>query len=239
MVKWKKVDADQLDTDLTSVADAIREKAGTTEELAFPGGFVSALDGLVDNETYFAQVFNGEIAELKNSKITKLTSDLCRNNQNLTVVDLPNVTSIGSSNFNNCKALSQVNFPKLKTMGASNFEVAAFEEIILPELETITGWGYNFCGCRVERIYLPKLKNLTLAEFSGCASLVTVVLGAETVCEMPNVNVFNQTPVQKGTGFVYVPRALVDSYKSATNWSTYASQIRAIEDYPEVLEGWE
>ena len=25
--------------------------------------------------------------------------------------------------------------------------------------------------------------------------------------------------------------ALVDSYKAATNWSTYADQIRALEDY--------
>jgi hypothetical protein len=27
---------------------------------------------------------------------------------------------------------------------------------------------------------------------------------------------------------------LVDSYKTATNWSKYATQIRAIEDYPDI-----
>ena len=32
-------------------------------------------------------------------------------------------------------------------------------------------------------------------------------------------------------GFIYVPRNMVDTLKSATNWSTYASQIRALEDY--------
>lgn len=32
----------------------------------------------------------------------------------------------------------------------------------------------------------------------------------------------------------YVPSALVEEYKSAPNWSTYAEQIRAIEDYPEI-----
>ena len=31
--------------------------------------------------------------------------------------------------------------------------------------------------------------------------------------------------------YVYVPAALVDSYKAATNWSTYASRFRALEDY--------
>lgn len=35
----------------------------------------------------------------------------------------------------------------------------------------------------------------------------------------------------------YVPTSLVETYKSATNWSTYAEQIRAIEDYPEITGG--
>ncbi|MBO7251796.1 MAG: hypothetical protein J6V25_04125 [Oscillospiraceae bacterium] len=34
------------DTSLTAVADAIRSKAGTSEALAFPGGFVSAVEGI-------------------------------------------------------------------------------------------------------------------------------------------------------------------------------------------------
>lgn len=39
----KLVDSAVLDADLTSVADAIREKGGTSESLAFPAGFVSAI----------------------------------------------------------------------------------------------------------------------------------------------------------------------------------------------------
>lgn len=35
----------------------------------------------------------------------------------------------------------------------------------------------------------------------------------------------------------YVPTSLVEEYKSATNWSIYAEQIRAIEDYPEITGG--
>jgi hypothetical protein len=31
--------------------------------------------------------------------------------------------------------------------------------------------------------------------------------------------------------YIYVPRDMVDTLKSATNWSTYADQIRALEDY--------
>ena len=42
----KLVDSSQLDTDLTSVADAIRTKGGTTASLAFPSGFVSAINAI-------------------------------------------------------------------------------------------------------------------------------------------------------------------------------------------------
>ena len=42
----KLVDSTQLDSDLTSVANAIRTKGGTSAELAFPAGFVSAVNDL-------------------------------------------------------------------------------------------------------------------------------------------------------------------------------------------------
>lgn len=42
----KLVDSTQLDSDLTSVADAIRTKGDTSSVLAFPAGFVSAIGNL-------------------------------------------------------------------------------------------------------------------------------------------------------------------------------------------------
>lgn len=40
------VDATQLDSALSSVADAIRAKGGTSAQLAFPTGFVSAINNI-------------------------------------------------------------------------------------------------------------------------------------------------------------------------------------------------
>jgi hypothetical protein len=74
--------------------------------------------------------------------------------------------------------------------------------------------------------------------FSNCAALTVLILRSETMCTLSATTVFNNTPIKSGgTGFIYVPRALVDSYKAATNWSTYASQFRAIEDYPDICGG--
>lgn len=42
----KLVDSTQLDADLASVADAIRTKGGTSASLAFPAGFVSAVEAI-------------------------------------------------------------------------------------------------------------------------------------------------------------------------------------------------
>lgn len=42
----KLVDSTQLDADLTSVANAIRTKGGTSAQLAFPAGFVSAIGAI-------------------------------------------------------------------------------------------------------------------------------------------------------------------------------------------------
>lgn len=42
----KLVDSTQLDADLTSVADAIRSKGGTSASLAFPAGFISAVNAI-------------------------------------------------------------------------------------------------------------------------------------------------------------------------------------------------
>ena len=48
MANYKVVDADQLDADLTTVAEAIREKTGGTEHLSFPEGMVSEMDAVFE-----------------------------------------------------------------------------------------------------------------------------------------------------------------------------------------------
>ena len=76
--------------------------------------------------------------------------------------------------------------------------------------------------------------SIAATAFDTCSALTTVILRKNQVCTLANVSAFNSTPIKSGTGYVYVPSALVDSYKTATNWSTYAAQIRAIEDYPDI-----
>lgn len=77
--------------------------------------------------------------------------------------------------------------------------------------------------------------------FISCGALKALILRGRTVSALANTNAFEKSGIASGTGYIYVPAALVDSYKTAANWSTYANQIRAIEDYPEVCDpySWE
>lgn len=80
---------------------------------------------------------------------------------------------------------------------------------------------------------LPNVTSIGTTAFVGCSALTTVILRSETVCTAVNANILNNTPIKSGTGYVYVPDDLVDSYKAATNWSTYANQIKPISELGE------
>lgn len=52
----KLVDAEQLEADLTSVADSIRAKTGGEDALSFPSGFVDALDTIESADSALAEL---------------------------------------------------------------------------------------------------------------------------------------------------------------------------------------
>ena len=77
----KLVDSSQLDSDLTSVANAIREKGGTSDYLDFPSGFVTAINKIQsysdpDNGDVVFVDYNGAIVATKTkAEINAMTSD--------------------------------------------------------------------------------------------------------------------------------------------------------------------
>lgn len=66
--------------------------------------------------------------------------------------------------------------------------------------------------------------------FHNCSSLATMIVRAVTP---PTLNgPFIGTAIAAGTGTIYVPDESVEAYKTATNWSTYAAQIKGISELP-------
>ena len=68
------------------------------------------------------------------------------------------------------------------------------------------------------------------ATYKENLGLNTLILRADTICTLSSTGALTNTPISKGVGYIYVPDDLVDSYKSATNWSVYANQIKGISE---------
>ena len=100
----KLVDSAQLDADLTSVANAIRTKGGTSAQLSFPSGFVSAINAI---QTGGGGITADQIAERTISGIVEgdaetIYSLAFYNCSQITGVSFPNAVNIGSQAFLKC-----------------------------------------------------------------------------------------------------------------------------------------
>lgn len=177
----------------------------------------------------------------ENDRVNEVGYYAFRNCTYLKSVSFPEVTDIHDSAFEGCVNLTSINFPKAERVrGNAFYKCGSLESVCLPAAINIgVGGLYAFSTCqKLTRVDLSVVQTIYNASFNGCIELETFIIRNEAgVCKMVNANALGNTPIDRGTGYIYVPRALVDSYKAANSWSTYADQIRAIEDYPDICGG--
>lgn len=82
----------------------------------------------------------------------------------------------------------------------------------------------------LQRLTLPGATSIGAYALYGCSALTALVLPGGAVCTLAAANALDGTPVADGTGTIYVPAALLDAYRSASNWSVYAARFAAIEE---------
>lgn len=142
-------------------------------------------------------------------------------------------TSIGSSAMQYCIALTEVNAPELTEIGQSGFSgCLSLTKVNTPKVETLSNYAFYNCES-LKSISLPKLYEIRTGAFKFCIMLDKLILGGNQVATLSSTTAFTATPIANGKGYIYVPDNLVDSYKTATNWSVYADQIRPISEYVE------
>ena len=107
-------------TELVSVADAIRAKGGTTEQLAFPAGFVSAVERIQSGggggatEPYIEETYDadGNLIDVNLVGYTTIRPYAFYSCTNLALTSLPSsITSIGTYAFSNCTSLALTSLP--------------------------------------------------------------------------------------------------------------------------------
>lgn len=149
------------------------------------------------------------------------------------------LTTVGFRGFSHCSVLESVNLPELTTIGTHGFNSCSkLKRVEFPKLTTLTP-GDNFTYCyALEYADLGLVTNLPSWCLANNTKFVTLVLRkTDAICTLQTTNALSGTPIEKGTGYIYVPAILKNQYVQATNWSTYAAQIRAIEDYPDITGG--
>ena len=153
--------------------------------------------------------------------------DNCRS---LSQVSLPVCTSVMNDSFQNCISLSKTNLPVCSYIGVGAFwGCTSLSQLNLPVCSYIS--MYVFYNCKsLTQVSLPMCNTIGGNAFQGCTSLSIITLGYSSVCSLGGSNAFTNTPIAKGTGSIYVPASLVDTYKSATNWSYFSTRIFPIPE---------
>ena len=156
----------------------------------------------------------------------------------LTSVYFPKVTRIGESTnnsrisyvFSSCTNLRTINLPELLNANcgynlALLGKAGAFVTIVVPKI-TFLG-AHTFRGCLAEAIDIgPDLTTLSQYNFYSGTYNNIILRRTAGVVDAPASHCI--TSIGSSTK-VWVPNALIDSYKAATNWSAKGDIFYAIE----------
>lgn len=150
--------------------------------------------------------------------------------------------------FYMCKSVAQVRLPETVLLGLKPFYGADnLEAVFAPKAISVPDECFYYCD-KLTEVVVPQAKTVGRSAFEGCTALkklelgpvtsidryalmssgvTSLVISGETVCTL-GTSALSGTPISRGTGYIYVPESLVEAYKAASGWSTYAGQIRAI-----------
>lgn len=163
-----------------------------------------------------------------------------------------NILTIGNSAFNSCYNLQDILIPKnVQSIGASTFQYCySFQNIIIPDSVTNIGnYAFNTCS-NVKNLIISKnittINKGTFASISSCAKIIIPENVANIKAEaffsctsVAEIHILSTTPPQLASTnafnniysdcIFYVPysedHSILEAYKAATNWSTYASYM--------------
>lgn len=237
----------------TAITDAFRNKLGSTEMIK-AGDIPSALNSFQK----YVDLLSGDVTSVSDENATSVRDycfDSCRKLQE---VYLPNVTTIGNSAFKACEMLSKINIQNVETLGYNalngNYRIT---ELYLPKAITIGSYACNNIS-QLKKVTLGNVKAIYRNAFDGninCEEidislndnvggdtsdgiynnafyrnekLSKLTIRGAALIELEGPSAFAGTPIASGKGKIYVDPSMVETYKTATNWSKFASVIEAI-----------
>ena len=238
-LKYTVTSVDPYECSVNGANENITE-AQISETVSYDGvnlKVTSIGDGAFDQYMYLSSV------TIPNS-VTSIGEYAFKNCIALSSITIPEgVTSIGVQAFYYCKSLSSVTIPNSVTsIGRYTFAgCSELTDITIPE-SVISIGRYTFAGCsKLTDITIPNsVTSISRWAFYGCTSLSSVTIpksvtsiggGAFVSCPLTQVTCKGTTPPECASDAFYevdlanckliVPKSSVDSYKSASIWSTF------------------
>ncbi len=235
------------DTNLTNIANAIRSKLGVQTTYK-PSEMAQAINDIIaetsvtkgivvnswDKDGYATDVSLVGMTEIPNYYFqysAHLSGGwLSKIGSNLHLPD--NLTSIGSYAFYYCSNLALTSLPSgITSIGSCAFYYC--ENLVLTSLPSgvisIPSNCFYRCMSLTEMTLNGDIESIGNYAFGYC-DLTKLVMPNVTSVPTLSSNAFSNTIIAGGTGYIYVPDTLVDSFKSETNWSTYADQILGVSE---------
>lgn len=187
-------------------------------------------------ETIEIYAFDGctKLTELNLPSIKNIKSYGFNSCSGIKEVDLPSLTTLGGYAFYNCSGIERVNLPNTTSIGANS--LSGLKSCKLIELNNIT-FPATLTQYFVSTTGRLIINNVNMI-YNGCfrtSQFSEIVLPQTTMVGIAVLGAFNGSSVANGTCLIYVPDDLVESYKVATNWVTYADQIKPISELPELV----
>lgn len=236
---------DNLTDFLTDVANAIREKKGSSEKIN-PQNFSEEIRSIESGEVAEVNTFGAVMVDNTGNAINNIS----------TIKFSDSVKTIPSNAYNNFKGKVSIIFPDgLTTIKSSAFmnssivkadlpsSVSSIESNVFrgttnilthrfPELLTVIQQYTYYQGGLTSFVAEGKIETIASSAFMGSKLVTFVLRGVDAVATLSS-SAFSGTPIANMKGSIYVPDNLVDSYKAATNWSVYADIIKPLSEYVE------
>lgn len=168
---------------LKSVADAIRNKNGTTEDLVFPNGFVEAIDSIEtsggsDESTEMLKgLIDGTATHIKVPEgTTNIKHYAFYEDKTIQSIELPkSVTAINDHAFDNCNQLRNINISDVTELGTMSFKSCSHLELTSLPHKAMYIPEQCFCSSGVKIETIPK--NIYVLEngcFIYCVNIKTI-----------------------------------------------------------------
>lgn len=135
------------------------------------------------------------------------------------------------SMFNGCSSLRNITLPTDMTeIGGNMFlNCISLEELDIPTTVTTIGYGVTN-GCTSLKRIINRANNVAVYTgnnaFANCPNLTEMIILQETPPTLGYASFYNTDSC-----IFYVPDSVVDTYKSASGWSSMASRIKPLSSY--------